>query len=402
MAEIRQIPLVGLGGGARIDDFLGVVDRIYASDPKYVRPLDMELKDRLNPKKNPFFEHGQGTIFCAYRRGECVGRVTATIDHAHLDKYGDGTGFFGFLDTVDDDEVARSLLENAERWLKVKGMTRVRGPLSLNINEELGCLIDGFDTPPYMMMPHHRTYQGGLIEKAGYAKAKDFYAWSYNVGTVNKRTQRAHDEIGAMPEISHRKASLKDLARDVELVVDIFNDAWSDNWGYVPFTRAEVAKMAADFKMLLMPDITCIVSIDGEPAAFALAVPNLNELVRDFGGKLFPLGLPKLLWRLKVEGPKSARLILLGVRKKWRHVRKYAGLSAFMYTEMNDGGKRLGIESGELGWTLEDNGRVNAGILTMGAKRYKTYRVYEKELGDVAGSSPSPTLPSSRGAGSAE
>lgn len=379
MVEIRQLGLLGSGGG-KIDDFLNVVDSIYAGDRNYVRSLDMELKDRLNPKKNPFFEHGEGTIFCAYRGGDCVGRVTATIDRLHLDKYRESVGFFGFLDTVDDPEVARQLLEGAERWLKVKGMSRIRGPFSLNINEETGCLVEGFDTPPYMMMPHHRPYQGGLIEKAGYTKVKDFYAWSYRVGDVNKRTQRARDEVLALPEITHRKVSLKNLEKDVEMVVDLYNDAWSDNWGSVPFTRAEVAKMATDFKMLLMPDITCIVSIDGEPAAFALAVPNLNELIRDAGGKLFPFGLPKLLWRLKVEGPRSARLILLGIRKKFRHVRKYGALSAFMYAEMNDGGKRLGIKEGELGWTLEDNGRVNAGITMMGARRYKTYRVYEKAL----------------------
>jgi hypothetical protein len=382
MVEIRQIPM-----GARIDDFLNVVDSIYASDPKYVRSLDMELKDRLNPKKNPFFEHGEGTIFCAYRAGRCVGRVTAQVDRAHIDKYADGIGFFGFLDTIDDEEVARELLESAERWLKVKGMTRVRGPLSLNINEELGCLVDGFDTPPYMMMPHHRSYQGGLIEKAGYAKVKDFYAWSYVVGDLNARTKRARDEVATLPEVTHRKVSIEHLQRDVELLVDVFNDAWSDNWGFVPFTRTEVEKMAADFKLLLMPDITCIVSIDGEPAAVALAVPNLNELVRDFNGKLLPFGLPKLLWRLKVQGPRSARLILLGIRKKWRHVRKYAALSAFMYAQMNEGGKRVGIKEGELGWTLEDNGRVNAGILMMGAKRYKTYRVYEKALAGGANGS---------------
>jgi len=309
-----------------------------------------------------------------------VGRITAQIDRAHLARHEDATGFFGFLDTVDDEEVARELLGHAEAWLRAKGMKRVRGPLSLSVNEELGCLVDGFGTPPYLMMPHHRPYQGGLVEKAGYTKAKDFYAWSYKVGEVNARTKRAHEGIKGLAEVSCRTASIKNLQSDVELLVDVFNDAWSDNWGFVPFTRAEVQKMAADFKLLLLPEITCIVSIAGEPAAVALAVPNLNEMVRDFGGKLFPLGLPKLLWRLKVKGPHSARLILLGIRKKWRHVRKYAGLSAFMYTEMNEGGKRLGIKEGELGWTLEDNGRVNAGILTMGAKRYKTYRVYEKSI----------------------
>ena len=375
MVDIRQIPM-----GGPIDDFLNVVDYIYKSDPAYVRPLDLELKDRLNPKKNPFFEHGEAAIFCAYRNGYPVGRCTASIDRDHLERYKDGVGFFGFLDTVDDEEVARALLARAESWLRGKGMKRARGPLSLNINEETGCLVSGFDTSPYIMMPHHRPYQSTLIERAGYVKAKDLYAWRYSVGELNTRVKRAHAEIKSLPEVSFRRASMKNLEKDVELLVDVFNDAWSDNWGFVPFTRNEVKKMAADFKLLLMPALTCICSIDGEPAAVALAIPNLNELVRDFDGKLFPLGLPKLLWRLKVRGPRSARLILLGIRKKFRNSRKYAPLSAFMYAEMNDGAKSLGIGEGELGWTLEDNGRVNAGIAMMGAKAYKTYRVFEKPL----------------------
>jgi len=374
MLEIRQIPM-----GGRIDDFLNIVDHIYWDDPAYVRPLDMELRDRLNPKKNPFFQHGEGAIFCAYRGGRCVGRVTAQIDRDHLARYRDATGFFGLLDTVDDADVARALLARAESWLRGKGMTRVRGPLSLSINEELGCLVEGFDTPPYVMMPHHRRYQGSLIEKAGYQKAKDFYAWSYRVGDLNARVKRAREEVLSLPEVSYRRASLKNLDADVELLVEIYNDAWQDNWGFVPFTRREVEKMASDFRPLLVPEITCIVSIDGEPAAMALAIPNINELAYDFKGKLLP-NLPKLLWRLKVKGPRSARLILLGIRRKWRGVRKYAALSAFMYAEMNDGGRKLGIREGELGWTLEDNGRVNAGIQLMGAKLYKKYRVYEKSL----------------------
>ncbi len=373
--EVRQLPL-----GGRIDDFLNVVDYVYRDDPAFVRPLDMDLKDRLNPRKNPFFEHGEAALFCAYRNGWPVGRCSVSIDREHLGRYRDDTGFFGFFDTIDDEDVARALLARAEGWLRGKGMKRVRGPVSLNINEELGCLVDGFETSPYILMPHHRRYQGGLIERAGYAKAKDVYAWHYKVGELNNRVKRAHEEIKNLPEISVRKASLKDIDRDVELLVEFFNDTWSENWGFVPFTRAEVKKMAADFRLLLMPDITCIVNIDGEPAAMAVALPNLNELVSDMDGKLLPFGLPKLLWRLKVEGPKSARLILLGIRRKWRHVRKYAPLSVFMYAEMNEGAKRLGIREGELSWTLEDNGRVNAGIMMMGAKQYKTYRVYERAL----------------------
>jgi hypothetical protein len=166
--------------------------------------------------------------------------------------------------------------------------------MSFCLNEEVGCLVEGFDTPPYIMMPHHRPYQGSLIEAAGYHKAKDLFAWTYSVGTPNKRVQRAQEEVRGMPEVSKRGISLKNLQKDVELFVDVFNDSWGDNWGFVPYTREEVQKMASDFRLLLMPEITCIVSIDGEPAAVALAVPNLNELVQDMGGKLFPLGLPKL------------------------------------------------------------------------------------------------------------
>ena len=375
MVEIRETPM-----GANLKDFLDVVDTVYRGDPNYVRALDQDLKDRLNTKKNPFFEHGEGTTFTAYKDGRCVGRITAQLDHGHLDRYKDQTGFFGFLDTVDDPEVAKDLLAAAEKWVKAKGMKKIRGPLSLNINEELGVLVDGFETPPYFLMPHHRPYQSGLIEQAGYAKEKDFYAWKYTVSDLNTRTRKAHGEIAALPELTSRPVSMKDMERDVEIIVDIFNDAWSDNWGFVPATKNEVRKMAQDFKLVLIPDITRIVSIDGEPAAVAVALPNLNELIADLHGKLFPLGLPKLLWRLKVKGPKSGRLFILGIRKKWRHVRKYAGLSSYLYAELNDAGRRIGMTEGELSWTLEDNGAVNAGIRLLGSQIYKRYRLYTKEL----------------------
>jgi hypothetical protein len=375
MIEIRQTPM---GGSTR--DFLDVVDHIYRGDSAFVRPLDQDLKDRLNPKKNPFFEHAEGTIFTAHRDGRCVGRVTAQIDREHLARYKDDTGFFGFIDTIDDAEVARELLVAAEDWLRAKGMKRVRGPLSLNINEELGCLVEGFDTPPYFLMPHHRPYQGGLIEAAGYTKEKDFFAWKYEVGDLNARTRKAQAEIAAMKEVTARTVSMKHVQRDVEILVDVFNDAWEDNWGFIPATRAEVHKMAEDFKLILIPEITRIVSIDGEPAAVAVALPNLNELIGDLRGKLFPFGIAKLLWRLKVKGPKSGRLMILGIRKKWRHVRKFAALSAYMYAEMNDAGRRIGMTEGELSWTLEDNGPVNTGIRVLGSKVYKRYRVYSKGI----------------------
>jgi hypothetical protein len=375
MVDIRQTPM---GGDLR--EFLDVVDTIYKDDPRYIRPLDMDLRDRLDPKKNPFFEHGEGVVFTAHRGGKCVGRVTAQIDREHLSRHADEAGFFGFLDTVDDPEVTKALLENAERWLRGKGMKTARGPLSLNINEEMGCLVEGFDAPPVLMNPHHRAYQGGLIESAGYAKLKDVFGWRYDVGEPNARVRKAQDEIAKMPEVESRQFDKKHIDRDVATALEVFNDAWQDNWGFVPMTKKEADKMASDLKLFLVPEITRIVLVDGEPAAVAIALPNVNELIGDLHGRLFPLGIVKLLYRLKIEGAKSGRLLILGIKKKFRLQRKYAGLSLYLYAELNDGGKRVGMTWGELGWTLEDNAAVNTGIKLMGAKKYKTYRVYEKAL----------------------
>ncbi len=374
MLEIRQIPM-----GGPLKDFLNVVDDIYRGQPNFVRPLDMDLSGRLNPKKNPFFEHGDGVIFTAHRDGKCVGRITAQIDREHLSAHKDDTGFFGFLDTVNDAEVARELLDRAEKWLKGRGMKTVRGPMSLNINEEIGCLVEGFENPSVLMSPFHMPYQGTLIELAGYTKAKDLFNWSYTVGEPNKRVRKAHDDIKAMPEVTLRTFTRKTLDRDVPIMLDIFNDAWAENWGFVPATPKEASKMASDLKLFFLPELSVLVSIDNEPAAFALALPNVNEIIGDLGGKLFPTGLAKLLYRLKVKGPSSARLILLGIKKKYR-TRKYAALSLFLYAAMNDGGRRAGMTWGELGWTLEDNAAMNTGIRTMGAKKYKTHRIYEKAL----------------------
>ena len=240
--------------------------------------------------------------------------------------------------------------------------------------------MEGFDDPPMVMMPYHNAYQGGLIEQAGYPKLKDFYSWKYDVGSVPKRAQKAHDEIAAMPEVTVRTADPRHLLDDVRLLMDIFNDAWSDNWGFVPLTENELLKMAADTKLILMPEITRIVFIDGEAAAVAFGLPNLNELIRDLKGQLFPFGVIKMLWRLRVQGPKSGRLVILGIRKKWRHVRKYAGLSAYLYVQMNNSAHLLGMKDSELGWTLEDNAAINAGIRLMGGRIAKRYRVYEKKI----------------------
>jgi hypothetical protein len=372
--EIRETPI-----GGNVKEFLNVVDYIYRGDPHYVRPLDTDMKDRLSPK-NPFFEHAEGVLFTAHRNGWCVGRITAQIDREHLARYNDDVGFFGFIDTVDDEEVAKKLLEAAGAWLRARNMKRVRGPLSLSINEELGCLVEGFDTPPMILMQHHRPYQAGLIEKAGFEKVKDLLAWRYHVGDVPQRVRKVHDEVEAMPEVKSRHVDMKNLDAEVRTIMQVFNDAWSDNWGFVPLTEREVSKLAADLKLIAIPELSYITEVEGEPAAVALALPNINELIADMKGKLSPLALPKLLWRLKVVGPHTARLMILGISRKLRNQRKYAGLSIYLYAKMNAAGARLGIDWGELSWTLEDNAPVNTAIKLMGGKVYKRYRLFEKQL----------------------
>jgi len=372
--EIREIKL-----GGKLTDFLNVVDYIYADDPCYVRPLDYELKQRLSPK-HPFFAHAEGILFTAHRNGYCVGRVSAQICREHLARYRDDVGFFGFFDTIPDQEVATALMDAAARWLKDRGMKRMRGPFSLSTNDEIGCLVEGFDTPPMIMMPHHRPYQGGLIEGAKATRLKDLYAWRYTVGNIPERARRAHDEIEAMPEVTSRNVDPSNLLAEVRTVIDVFNDGWQDNWGFVPLTEAELAKMAEDLKLIIRPELTLVVNVNQQPAAVALALPNVNEAIRDFGGKLLPFNLLKLLYRTKVESPKTARMLILGIRRKLRGNKRYAGLSTYMYAKMNQAGQRLGLDWGELSWTLEDNAPVNVAIKFMGGKIYKRYRLYEREL----------------------
>lgn len=372
--EIREVQL-----GGKLGEFLNVVDTIYRDDPHYVRPLDFDLEGRLS-RKNPFFQHAEGALFTAHRGGRCVGRISAQIDHSHLALHQDDAGFFGFFDTVEDQEVASALLERAARWLADRGMKRIRGPLSLSLWDEAGCLVEGFDTPPMLMMPHHRPHQSTLIEGAGFQVARTLYAWRYEVGNIKPRVRKAHDEVSNMREVTARTVNANNIEGDTRIVMDVFNDAWSDHYGFVPYTPAELDKLAESFKLILRPELTCIVFVEGEPAAVAVALPNLNETIPDLKGKLFPLGFAKLLYRLKVKRTQTARLAILGIAKKFRNNRKYAALSLFMYARLNEAGKRLGIRWGELSWTDEANAPVSAGIKLMGGTVYKKYAIYERDV----------------------
>jgi hypothetical protein len=367
--------------GEDLKDFIQVAFEVYRDDPAWVPPLHMEISDRLTPKKNPFFEHAEVALFTAWRDGKAVGRISAQIDHEHLRIHQDNTGFFGFFDTLNDQEVASALVAAAEDWLVGRGMTAMRGPFSLSINEETGMLVEGFDSPPTIMMSHHRPYQEALAEGAGLQKVKDCYGWKYEVVPAPPRAQKAWETINSLPEVRFRSVSPRNLKKEVRDILDVFNDAWQHNWGFVPATDAEAKKMAADLQLILDKELSFFAEIDGQPVAICVCLPNLNEVIRDFEGKLNPVTVAKLIWRLKIRGPKSARLMLLGIRTDLRGKKRYAPLATAVIAELVRRGLKQGYEWAELGWTLEDNRLINAAIRSMGAKIYKRYRLFEKPIG---------------------
>jgi hypothetical protein len=368
--------------GKDIADFIRAGDVVFADDPAWVPPLHMMIADRLNPKKEPFHAHAEVALFTAWKDGVLVGRASATVDQGWLAQHNDATGHFGYFDTVNDVEVARALLTRAEEFLRERGMKRMNGPMSLGANQDMGLLVSGFEHPPVIDMGHSRDYQGALAEACGLTKEMDVFSWRYDVKDgFNQRTQKAWDQVQAMPEVKLRSVNLKKLRAELDIVMEIYNETWAGKWGYVPVTAPELDKMAADLSLVLDPDMAFIAEVDGTPGGMCICVPNLNEVVKEIGGKLFPFGWAKLLYNTKVKHPKSARLILLGVREDVRkNVKRYGYLAAAMYVEVARRGVAKGYEWAELSWTREDDAPINLGIRSMGGTVYKTYRVYEKSL----------------------
>ncbi|MET0385657.1 MAG: hypothetical protein ABW321_06845 [Polyangiales bacterium] len=369
--------------GKDLEDFIRVPHMLLAGDPAFVPQLDMMVRGQLTPKQNPFFAHADVALFTAYRGGKLVGRISAQIDHEHQARYADAVGFFGYFDTIDDREVAQALLDTARRWLADRGMKRMRGPLSMSINEEVGVLVEGFETPAALLMGHHTRYQAGLIEASGFTKIKDVLAWRYRVTELPERARKARAEVAAMPEVRLRIVDKTRFDEEMAHVLAIQDDAWHDNWGHVSLTAAEGKALIQALKLLIEPELAIFAEINGEVAAMALALPNLPEAVADLGGKLLPFGWAKLLYRLRVQKLKSARLFLLGIRKQYRTQRRYGGLALALVAEIQERGRRIGMEWGELSWTLEDNTPVNLLIRTMRGEAYKKYRVFERAIDDA-------------------
>ncbi len=360
--------------------FIEVPWKTCGGDPNWVPPLRFDVRERINPRKNPFFEYGEAELFVAWKDGEPVGRISAHLNPRHEEIHGERMGFFGFFDAPDDVDVARALFDAAAGWLAERGRPRMRGPMSFTINDEIGVLVAGYDTPPMLLMTHNPPYYPRLFDECGFEKAKDLLAWHYDTRhEVPERARRLAALVEARDDVRLRMVERRQLDRDVRIVLDVFNDAWADNWGFVPLSEAELRKAVQEFRLVLEPRLAWIAEVDGEPAAIAVALPNIHEAIADLDGRLFPLGLAKLLWRVKVRHPRTARLLLLGIRKKFR-TPDYFGLSFLLYETMHEQGRQLGYEEGELSWTLEDNRHVNRGIEWMGGRIYKRYRIYERAV----------------------
>ncbi|MCG3173701.1 MAG: hypothetical protein GMKNLPBB_01902 [Myxococcota bacterium] len=360
--------------------FVALPDRLYAGDPAWIAPLRMMVNDTLSPKHNRFFDHGEAQLFLAFRDGRVVGRISAQQNRAHNERHQDKRGFFGFFESENDPDVARALVRAAADWCEKRGLNEIAGPMDFSINEEIGVLVKGFDKPPYVLTKHSLPYYGNLLEQAGLAKIKDVFGWSYEPGKpLTRLAERAYNMIKSRNDVRFRDVDMSRFHDEIRIVMDIFNDAWGDNWGFVPLTERETEKVATDLKLLIDPRIAFIVEIEGKPIAMCIGVPNLNEAVRDFGGRLWPWNIAKLIWRLKFQGVRSGRLMLLGIRKEYQRFAMGA-LSAAMYAEVRARAHIARIEQSELGWTLEDNEAINKGIAMMGAEPYKTWRIYGAPL----------------------
>ena len=376
----RNLEIVEARSPAEVERFVRLPLRLNAGDPAWSPPLLMERREALSPKVNPFFQHAEAAFWLAVRDGRDVGRISAQIDQLAPEDPAQPSGYFGMIAAEDDPAVFKALLDTAEAWLKARGKVRALGPFNLSINEEIGLLVDGYETPPMLMMGHDPRYAAGRIEEQGYAKEKDVFAYICDTATDVPSAARRRIDRGAPPGVVLRPLDLKRYDEEVRTLTDIFNDAWAGNWGFTPLTEAETDHLGKSLKLLLNPKLFWFAEVDGVPTGFGVVLPNLNEAARDLDGKLFPFGIAKLLWRLKVAGVTSGRLPLMGVRRSALSDVRGAMLPFLIIHNLRREALKLGIRRVEMSWILEDNKPMRRIIEAVGGERYKTYRIYAKAL----------------------
>lgn len=359
--------------------FIAFPSSLYPDDPNWIPPLFIERHEHLSPK-NPGTEHIKWQAWVAKKEGVVVGRITAQIDTLHRELYGDDTGHFGMIDAIDDPEVFAALFAAAEAWLKELGVRKITGPFSLNINQESGLLVEGFDTPPSALMPHGKPYYAAYVEQQGYTQGIDLLAyWMQRTDLYfSPSLTRLMDQV--RKKVTIRCISRQKFAEEMQILREIFNSGWQHNWGFVPFTEHEFATMGDQLKYLVPDDLIYIAEIDGAPCAFIVGLPNINEAIADLQGHLFPFGWAKVLWRLKVSGVRTARVPLMGVSKEYQFSRIGPVIALLLIEALRDPFARRKINALEMSWILETNTGMRTILERIGAVPYKRYRLYEKLL----------------------
>ncbi len=374
MTEVRIVD------AAQVSDFIRLPGKLAKDDAAWIEPLWFERKQFLSPSHNRFHDHAEVCLWLAERDGQPVGRISAQVDRlAPTGPRGEKVGFFGLL-AADDETTLAALMETAESWLASRDAGLVRGPFSLSINQTSGLLVQGFETPPYVMMDHHPAWLGAAVEANGYAVARDLVAYLLDTSGPLPAHQRRIAERD-WPGLVVRSLDKGRYREEITTVTAIFNDAWQDNWGFSPLTEPEIEAMATDLKPILDKDLVKIAEIDGRPAAFIVLLPNVNEAIADLGGRLFPFGWARLLWRLKVRGVRTGRVPLMGVRREFAETIIGKTLPLKLIYALEARVHQRGVREIELSWLLEDNWPVRRVIESLGGWHSKTYRIYEKSLG---------------------
>lgn len=362
-----------------LKDFITFPSALYRDDPNWIEPLYVEREEHLS-KKNPGTDHIEWQAWVAKKDGVVVGRITAQIDSLHRERYGNDTGHFGTLDAIDDPEVFRALFTAAEDWLKSKGTRKITGPFSLNINQESGLLIDGFDTPPCALMTHGMPYYASYVEQQGYSQGIDLLAYWMQRTDLHFEAPLEKLMNQVRKKVTVRRLNRKQFAQEMQVMREIFNSGWQNNWGFVPFTEHEFATMGDQLKYLVPEDMIYIAEIDAVPVAFIVGLPNINEAIADLKGRLLPFGWAKLLWRLKVSGVRTARVPLMGVRQEHQFSRMGPVIALLLIEALRDPFKKRNIDALEMSWILESNTGMRTILERIGAIAYKRYRLYEKQL----------------------
>jgi GNAT superfamily N-acetyltransferase len=382
MAGITVRPVQGRRDRAAFIDF---PYRHYADDPYWVAPLRMDVKKLLNPKKNAFFEHGKLQAFLARDdSGAVVGRIAAIVNGMHLKKYEDGVGFFGFFETIDDTEVVDALLGAADSWLLEQGMTAMRGPCNPSLNDTAGLLMNGFESPPFVMMTHNPKYYCTLLEEAGFTR--EMTLWAYYIHRKYAKVEKVRRGVNLIkrryPGLTLRTLDMKRFKEEAATIREIFNEGWSDNWGHVPMTEAEFDHLASEMKQIVDPRMAYMLELDGETVAFCISIPNMNQALAPLrNGRLLPFGIFKLIPKVLFGGVQEVRLPLLGVRKAY-HGR---GFDALMILETVDRVPPLGYPGCEMSWILDNNLPMRNALESLGGVKHKEYAIVQRAIAGAAG-----------------